>query len=98
MLTALAGCQTTKIVEIEKPVPIYLTIHPEKPTLVLEELEWLYLPDEVLLALQPEEFDKYNKNNAALEAYILKLQEGLKYYEQATTVRSGDGRTDGSPK
>jgi hypothetical protein len=85
-LTALAGCTTTKIVEVEKPVPIYLTIHPEKPTLELKELQWLYLPEQELLALDTENFDTYNNNNAAIEAYILKLQEAVKYYEQATTV------------
>lgn len=74
-----------KEVEVEKPVPIYLTIHPERPELVLQELEWLYLPQEEMMALTPEEFDQYNLNNASIEAYILKLQEGLEYYERATS-------------
>lgn len=85
-LTSLSACVTRiKEVEVEKPVPIYLTIHPERPDLVLKTLNWLYLPEEELLALTPDEFDKHNENNAAIEAYILKLQEGLEYYERSTS-------------
>ena len=85
-LTSLSACVTRiKEIEVEKPIPIYLTIHPERPELHLEELEWLYLPQEQMMALTQEEFDQYNTNNAAIEAYILKLQEGLLYYERATS-------------
>lgn len=84
-LTTLSACQTKIVeVEVEKPVPIYLTIHPEKPTLTLQELEWLYLPEEELLALTPDEFDKNNSNWSAVEYYIKQLQESIKYYETST--------------
>lgn len=83
-LITLSACSTTKIVEKEVPVTQYLTIHPEKPDLTLETVEWLYLPDQELLALTPEQFDTYNRNNVAIETYILKLIEGWKYYERST--------------
>lgn len=85
-LLTLSACQT-KVVEVpvDRPVPIYLTIHPERPTVALEELEWLYLPEEELLALTPDEFDKNNNNWAAVESYIKQLQQGILYYEKATT-------------
>ena len=85
-LTTLVACVTrTKIEYVDKPVPIYLTIHPERPTLLLQPLEWLYLPQEELFALSVEDFDKYNSNNAAIETYTKELQEGIIYYEQSTT-------------
>jgi len=82
----LAACVTkTKIEYVDKPVPIYLTIHPERPTLSLQMLEWLYLPEQELFALSVDDFDKYNANNSAIDTYTQELQEGIIYYEQSTT-------------
>jgi hypothetical protein len=84
-LTTLSACQTTKIVEVEKPVPIYLTIQPEKPSIDLEAIEWLYLPEQELLAVTPEEFDKNTSNWVKIDLYIKQLQASIIYYEQSTT-------------
>jgi hypothetical protein len=69
---------------VEKPVPIYLTIQPERPSVELETLQWLYMPEQELFALSPEGLDTYNKNNSKLENYHLQLQEIIKYYENQT--------------
>lgn len=83
----LQACITKEVVRtVEKPVPVYVTVHPEKPDpLTLEELSWDWLPELSLFALTPEEFDKYKNNLLETDLYINLLQEGWSYYEKAGT-------------
>lgn len=74
---------------MDRPYPVYLTIHPQKPTPPdLQNLEWKAAQG--YFVLTPEEYDKYINNLSELDTYIAKLQAGWKYYERASTEPEGE--------
>lgn len=83
----ISGCITKEVIkEVERPVPVYVTVHPDRPSAPnLNELEWVYLPEQDILGLNPDNFDKYRENLIAVENYIKELQQGWVYYKTVTS-------------
>lgn len=84
----LTACSTTnkpaEVVYIEVPVEVKLMVQPDKPEIPeLQELSWLVVDNEYF-ALTPEDFTAFSQNLENLRVYIERLQEGWKFYEEAT--------------